>query len=396
MHLFFSVGEPSGDQHAAHLIEELRRRQPGLRISGFGGPLMEEAGVGLLYRLTDLAVMGIFRVLPMLWTFYKLIRKAGQFLREERPDAVILIDFPGFNWWVARKAKAAGIPVFYYLPPQLWAWAPWRIGKMRRLVDHVLCGLSFEPEWYARRGMQVDFVGHPFFDEVADRRLDAAFLATQRSLPAPLVGILPGSRNHEVHKHWPIQLEAMRRVRRQVSSARFVVANYRESHREYCRTELERWQAQHPEEGPLPVEFHVGLTPEIIEASDCCLMVSGSVSLEMLARRKPAVVIYKSSRIAYPFLRLLINVRMVSLPNLMAGRKLLPEILVCHDWNAELEEMSSTLSRWLTSSAELQAAKSELDALANEVARTGATRRAAEAILLRMPAAARVETRRAA
>ena len=112
MHIFFSVGEPSGDQHAAHLMSELRRRCPQLRCSGFGGVSMEAAGFESLYRLTNLAVMGIFAVIPLLWQFYRLMKQAEQYFITQRPDAVILVDFPGFNWWIARKAKAAGIPVF--------------------------------------------------------------------------------------------------------------------------------------------------------------------------------------------------------------------------------------------------------------------------------------------
>ena len=122
MRVFFSVGEPSGDQHAAHLIAELRRRVPGVEAVGFGGPLMEQAGARLLFRMTDLAVMGIFRVIPMLLTFWRLHRQAKRSFDESRPDAVVLVDFPGFNWHVARAAKKRGIPVFYYMPPQLWAW----------------------------------------------------------------------------------------------------------------------------------------------------------------------------------------------------------------------------------------------------------------------------------
>src|SRR5690606_5128276 len=128
----------------------------------------------------------------------------------ERPDAVVLIDFPGFNWWIARKAKAAGIPVLYYLPPQLWAWGPWRIRKVRKFVDHVLCGLPFEYDWYATRGISAEYVGHPFFDEVADHPLDPEFCRqwTSPGEDGPrTIGILPGSRNHEVHRNWPMMLE---------------------------------------------------------------------------------------------------------------------------------------------------------------------------------------------
>ena len=186
MHIFFSVGEPSGDQHAAHLIEELRRRQPGVRVTGYGGPLMERAGYESHFRLTDIAVMGFFRVLPLLWTFARLVWRAERFFREDRPDAVVVVDCPGFNWWIARKAKKAGIPVFYYMPPQLWAWASWRIRRVRKFVDHVLCALPFEYEWYKSRGVRAHFVGHPFFDEVAEYPLDKEWCAEWTASCPPL------------------------------------------------------------------------------------------------------------------------------------------------------------------------------------------------------------------
>src|SRR5690242_1060871 len=134
MHIFFSAGEPSGDLHAAKLVSELKREVPGLECSGFGGPLMESAGCRLLYRLTDLAVMGILPVIPLLVKFIGLISQARRSFEAHKPDAVVLVDFPGFNWWIARHAKRLGIPVFYYLPPQLWAWAPWRVKRMRKFV----------------------------------------------------------------------------------------------------------------------------------------------------------------------------------------------------------------------------------------------------------------------
>ena len=202
MRIFFSVGEPSGDEHAAGLIRELRARCPDVVVTGFGGPrmqpLIEESGGELVYPLTELAVMGFTRVVPMLGRFYRLVKRAEAIFSNNPPDAVVLVDFPGFNWWIARKARAAGIPVFYYLPPQLWAWAPWRIKKIRRYVDHILCGLPFEYDWYTRRGVSAEYVGHPFFDEVAERSLDDVFLASCRNRPGPTVAVLPEAEEIDV------------------------------------------------------------------------------------------------------------------------------------------------------------------------------------------------------
>ncbi|MBM4076936.1 MAG: lipid-A-disaccharide synthase, partial [Planctomycetes bacterium] len=234
MHIFFSVGEPSGDQHAAHLIAELKRRQPGIRASGFGGPLMDREGCHLLFPLTTMAVMGFFQVIPLIWKFLKLVRMADEYFQRHRPDLVVLVDFPGFNWWIARKAKAAGIPVVYYLPPQLWAWAPWRIRRVRKNVDLVLSGLTFETEWYAERNIPVLYVGHPFFDEVNEYPLDKSFEREWTSDTAPTVALLPGSRGQEVTRNWPLILNAVRQLHAQFPQVNFLVANYKESQRQFC------------------------------------------------------------------------------------------------------------------------------------------------------------------
>ena len=145
--IFFSVGEPSGDVHGGNLIRELRLRRPETRCVGLGGPRMREAGCELQFELTTLAVMGLLKVLPLIHKFWSIYRDVGRYLDREHVDAVVLIDFPGFNWWVAKSAKARGIPVYYYGAPQMWAWAPWRIKKMKRLVDVALCKLPFETKW---------------------------------------------------------------------------------------------------------------------------------------------------------------------------------------------------------------------------------------------------------
>src|SRR5262245_8970382 len=165
MRIFFSVGEPSGDIHAANLIRSLRRLLPDLDCVGYGGERMAAAGCALNYNLCQHAVMGVAKVIRGAATFIKLIARANRTFRQHRPDAVVLVDYPGFNWWIARRAHAHGIPVFYFVPPQLWAWAGWRIKKVRRYVDHVLCTLPFEQGWYQERGIDAHYVGHPFYDD---------------------------------------------------------------------------------------------------------------------------------------------------------------------------------------------------------------------------------------
>ena len=377
MHIFFSAGEPSGDLHAAKLVSELKRQVPGLECSGFGGPLMESAGCRLLYRLTDLAVMGILPVIPLLAKFIRLVSQARRFFEAHRPDAVVLVDFPGFNWWIARRAKKLGIPVFYYLPPQLWAWAPWRVRRMRKFVDFVLSCLPFEVDWYRQRGVATRFVGHPFFDEVAQRRLDDAFMDEQSSAsPAgPLVAVLPGSRNHEVAQNFPIQIRVMRRLQRRLPGVRFLVAAYKEPQCETCRRML---AARAPE---LPVSLCVGKTSEIIELADVALMVSGSVSLELLARTTPAVVVYRLDRALYWLSRILVTCRYFTLPNLIANRPVMPEFAPIDDPRPAIAAMTEILHRWLTDPDEYARQRAELADLRNAAGTTGATQNAAAAIL---------------
>lgn len=377
MNIFFSVGEPSGDQHAAHLMTELKKRRPDVTFSGFGGPemkqLMERDGTSLLYPLTNLAVMGFLKVIPLLWQFYRLVKQAEKYFRENKPDAVVLVDFPGFNWWIARKAKAACIPVFYYLPPQLWGWASWRIRKMKKFVDHVLCALPFEPGWYAERGMKVDFVGHPFFDEVAESQLDEQFPARWEG--KRIVGVLPGSRTHEIKDNFRLQLTVIEKLHRQHPDTVFPVACYKPAQLELC-------QKIYQESGlELPLHFFTGKTSEIIEYSACCLMVSGSVSLEMLARKKPAVVIYAVLRFYAWIAPKVTSVDSFTLPNLIAKRTVLPEFLISGDPAAKLEEAGSHLHSWLSDPAALQSKRDELQALCEQVGETGASSRTANMIL---------------
>ncbi|MGD9855704.1 MAG: lipid-A-disaccharide synthase [Planctomycetaceae bacterium] len=375
MHLFFSVGEPSGDQHAAHVISAIRRRHPQARITGFGGSRMEHAGCQRLYPLADLAVMGLFDVLPLLWTFIRLIRLAGRSFREQRPDAVVLVDCPGFNWWIARQAKKLGIPVFYYLPPQLWAWAPWRIRKIRKFVDHVLSALAFEVDWYRRRGVEVEFVGHPFFDEVAAYKLDPSAISDLQRGNRRVVGILPGSRKKEVTRNFPVMLRVIRDLHERHPDVRFAVACYKAEHRDLCRA------CMTPTDERLPIDLLVQQTSEIIEAADCCLMVSGSVSLELLARDTPAVVFYRGTWMMCFLGHLLIRCRYMTLVNLLAGRELMPEFPFVIENSEAVGKMTRLLDGWLSCEADRQDVIDQLAELRSHVAEPGGIDRAVSAIL---------------
>ncbi len=166
MRLFVSAGEPSGDLHGANLIHFLRRRQPDLEVHGFGGDRMIEAGAHLLHPLADSAYVGLIRVLGSVPEHARLLKQAEQSFRTHRPDALVVIDYPGFHWWLAKRAKSLGIPVIYFVPPQLWAWGQWRLRKMRKLVDLALCPLTFEEPFFTQHRIPARYIGHPYFDEL--------------------------------------------------------------------------------------------------------------------------------------------------------------------------------------------------------------------------------------
>ncbi|MEX2185926.1 MAG: lipid-A-disaccharide synthase [Pirellulales bacterium] len=395
MTIFFSVGEPSGDVHGANLIRQLQKRRPGVEIVGYGGPKMADAGCRLHADLTQLAVMWFLRVLLNIHKFWNLAVQADRYFHRHRPDAVVLIDYPGFNWWIARRAKAHGIPVFYYTPPQIWAWGSWRAKKMRRFVDHVLCSLPFEQAWFRERGCHATFVGHPYFDEVREQRLDAAFVAGQRRDDRPLVTILPGSRTQEVTHNLPWFLRAASRVQEQIPHARFAVASFKPHQAEIAHEMI----ADHARRSgkKLDVEVHVGRTAELIDVATCCMAVSGSVSLELLYHAKPTVVLYWISRVAYFVQSYFRKVKYITLVNLLctdelfpsdttpfdprqpdADRVLFPEYLTYEDKSLQV---AAHVVEWLGDASARARRVAELEALRARVAAGGASGVAADYIL---------------
>jgi lipid-A-disaccharide synthase len=384
MHIFISAGEPSGDLHAANLIRSIRRRLPDAQFVGYGGAKMAGAGARLLYPLVDLAVMWFLNVLLNLLTFIRLIFRADRYFRDHRPDAVVLVDYPGLHWWIARRAKARGIPVFYFVPPQLWAWAGWRVRKVQKYVDQVLCSLPFEPAWYHARGVpDAVYVGHPYFDELADRPLDDGFLAEHRGRPGPLVAILPGSRTQELLRNLPDMIQGARELARQRPDVRFAVACLHGRHKALAeRLIAESGAREGASPGPAPaIAVFAARTPELIRLARMAWAVSGSVGLELMADGLPSVVLYKVKRFDLWIARPFIKAKYISLVNLLADEEVFPEYLT---WRNTAGELVRWAMAWLDDTEERTRATTALDALRRRIARPGATDRAAERIVARL------------
>jgi lipid-A-disaccharide synthase len=314
MRIFFSVGEPSGDLHASNLIRQLRQRSPDLECVGLGGPKMAAAGCELVRDLTNLAVMGFSQVAVHLREFFRIRAVAEAYLDSHQVDAVVLVDFPGFNWHMARKAKQRGIPVFYYGVPQMWAWAPWRVRKLRRLVDLAICKLPFEPQWFAQRGCQAEYVGHPFFDQLSTQTYDEPLVAELQLSSEPMLLLLPGSRNQEVRTHWPMLRAAAEQCLRKHPNLRVAVGCYRESQYQQIEQELRAAGS--------PIQAYWNRTPELMRAADVCLACSGSVSLELMYHQLPTVIVYRVSRLMNLFKNLFLRCRYITLVNLMASESI--------------------------------------------------------------------------
>ena len=371
MKLFLSAGEPSGDLHAANLASSLRRLDPSIQLVGLGGPKMAAAGVRLRYPLTDLAIMWFGRAMLHLPTFFRVARQSEAFFRSaERPDAVVVTDYPGFHWALAKRARRAGVPVYYFVPPQLWAWAGWRVAKVRRYFRAVLTALPFEPAWYAERGVNTHHVGHPYFDELAEQKIDGEFVKHMIAPGSPLVTILPGSRTQEVTANGPLLLKAAKIIAEAVPGTRLVVAAFRDSQAELMR--------QYARNLDLDVEILVGRTPELIESATACLAVSGSVGLELLSRLKPAVIVYRITPLARVVSRQFIVCKYISLVNLLADRELYPEFLTTVN---DPDALAGPIVHWLRRPEARDAVVAELRTLRDAVAVPGACDRAARFLL---------------
>jgi lipid-A-disaccharide synthase len=287
-----------------------------------------------------------------------------------------LIDYPGFHWWLARRAHFHGIPVFYFVPPQLWAWGRWRVDKMSRWVNHVLCALPFEEPWYQSRGVSAHYVGHPYFDELPRQTLDGRFLADQRARAGTMIGLLPGSRNQEVDRNLSTLIRAANRIHAARPETRFLVACFKTAHQQQVESHLNRLASTHG--GALPIETCVGRTPEIIELSHSCIAVSGSVGLELLYRERPSVVLYRIGRVDLKVCRLFMTTKYISLVNMLAGQELFPEFLTDR---CEAKAVAEHVLNWLADPKTYRKLRGELQKLRDQVGQPGACENAARFVL---------------
>jgi len=372
--IFIAAGEHSGDRFGASLAEALRRIEPDARLAGAGGPRMAAAGVRIVADTVGHSGMGIR------YTFGNAARWAGVFRRcirefnHERPDILVPVDNPGFNLRLAAHARERGIPVCYYVSPQVWAWRPGRIRRIAQRVTRMMTILPFEKPLYDRLGVDCRYVGHPALDYLAPDLMDASararYVEALGDAGRVRIGILPGSRSQEIRHTFPILCDAAAMVRGKFPEALFLVAAASEKH---LREIGEILAAKR-----LPAVVRLGQTPQIMQVSRLCLVVSGTATLETAWFRTPMIVAYRTSAWARFVAPRLLRVQHICLVNILAGREVVPEFLKFDD---DARPAGEAALKLLGDPGAWDRCRAGLDEVIRSLGPPGASARAASAVL---------------
>jgi lipid-A-disaccharide synthase len=313
------VGEASGDLHGARVVEELHKRDRALKIFGVAGEQLQRTEFEAIFQVSRLTGMGLVELMGNagnLWQAYQHLRRA---LRERRPNLLVLIDFPDFNLRLARLAKSLAIPVLYYISPQIWAWRQGRVRQIARTVDHMAVVFPFEVSFYRQHGVNVDFVGHPLLESVKISRSRESMLAQYGLNPAkPTIALLPGSRHGEISQHLAVMRDAALQLSQEID-AQFLCV---------CASTIDAGEIESALELPnLTIPVIVEDRYDAIHAADLVWTASGTATLEAALLGKPMIIVYRVSWLTYLFARLLVKVEHIGMVNLIAGERLMPELI---------------------------------------------------------------------
>ncbi len=364
------AGEASGDLQGAHLAQEMKELSPEIELFGIGGRRMERAGVRLVSDITQIAVVGFVEVLKHIKTFRRILKKLDNLMEKERPQGIILIDNPGFNLRVAKRAKEKNIPISYYISPQVWAWGRKRIKKITNLVKKMVVILPFEERIYEEAGCPVSFVGHPFLDIVKPRlSKEETYKRFELEKNKPIIGLLPGSRVGEIKRLLPVMVETAERIRKRLPDAQFVLPLAPTLSRERVEAILKR----------------AGFSIRVVEdpffdvrsIMDFALVASGSATLENACLGLPMVIIYKVHFTTWLLSKILLKIPYIGLVNVVAGKRIIPEFL---QYRARPKRIAEVCLEILQDAERLKCMKEELARVREELGEPGAPRRAAENI----------------
>jgi lipid-A-disaccharide synthase len=352
----FIAGEASGDSHASAVIERLRELNPDLEMFGAGGPRMKSAGMELSVDLTEHAVVGFVEVLKHYRTFRRLFNRLVQEAERRRPDVVVLVDYPGFNLRFARQMKKRGIKVVYYISPQLWAWHASRARQIERDVALMMTIFPFEKDWYAQHAprLRVEFVGHPFAEKRADRDVD---VARQDNL----LLLLPGSRVREVTKIFPVMAAVVDQLPDKYECVAVAANPSLATMIRHPRVRVETGNAQH-----------------WMRRATVSITASGTATMECAFQGCPMLVVYAVNWLTYRVGRALVRVNWLGMPNVIAGREIVPEFI---QENADPERMAAVVMSLLEDTAKRERMSADLESVVKSLGGPGASARAAELVL---------------
>jgi len=362
--IWINAGEASGDLHGAELIKSLKEVHPDAEFTGMGGPSMEAEGMDIRYSMKLISLVGLTEILGGLPRILKLLGKIKRELAEVRPRAIILIDCPEFNFRIAKIAKKLGIPVYYYISPQIWAWRSGRAHFLRKHVRKVICILPFEKAFYEKYGMEVDYVGHPLMDVLPFKELDKI------EVDDKLIGLLPGSRNKEVSSLLPEFAATAKLLQKDHPDLKYVIVRA-------PGMEKERLLSFWPEDIPVDI-IEPDERYKAFRACKFIMAASGTVTLETALIGTPAIIAYKVSALSAFMGRMLINVDFASLPNLIAGKEIYPEHI---QELAQAEHLEKAARKWLDDKTAYAGVKRELIDIRSMVGNPGAALRAAKIII---------------
>ena len=377
MTIYFVAGEVSADNHGAALMRSLRALDPELKFIGRGGPQMQQvAGAQLRSWIGKAAVLGLWEVLRKYGYFREQFSQTLAEIQESKPDAVVLIDYPGFNLRLARvlRRQSQRHKTIYYISPQVWAWNRGRIRKMARFVDLVLCIFPFETDLYTASGLRAVFVGHPMIERLETQKID-------HGRDPNLIGLFPGSRSREVRKIFPVMIEAARLLLQLNPALRFQVAAASE---ELAREMNEQSVDRHA------MAIAVGETATIMQRAFVGIVASGSATVEAAYFGMPFVLIYKVAWPTYVAARLVVNVDFLGMPNLLAGKEVVPEFI---QHEAKPDAIVKAVRLLMEESPARDRMISDFDTIIAKLGGTGASERAAQIILEELQAGAASTTR---
>lgn len=318
--IMISVGEASGDLHGASVAHALKNIQPNVKMFGMGGQAMREAGVDIVYDIADLGVIGFVEVIKNLPRLFKLRDNLADLMERERPDVLVIIDYPDFNMRLAKIAQEKGIPVISYISPSVWAWRKGRAKEVANIVEKVAAIFPFEADVYREAGANVTFVGHPLLDIVKTTMPKAAaYQYFGADAKKPIILLLPGSRQQEIMSLLPVMLAAGEKIVGQVPECQFFLPVASTISREMLHNIIEQYK--------ITVVLTDKNTYDLMNIANVAIAASGTVTLEASLLHLPTVIIYKVAAFTYFLAKLLVKIPYVSLPNIIAGRKVVPELL---------------------------------------------------------------------